>query len=136
MMTMCGPSPQDVTCGKLFSRYLSLRQVCDSLQISKVEHAAIVEGLRDPPLREISIGGRKYRCTMSTLDMILGTARSVASDAPKGSGSGGGSGGAGCIIRTTNMAVIVAEHGPARSGHDEVLRGVDEFAGYLIRMGY
>lgn len=70
---------------------------------------------------------------MSTLDMILGTARSVEPAAPKGTGQGSGGG---CIIRKTNMTVIVAEHGPARSGQDEVLRGVDEFAEYLIRTGY
>lgn len=106
----------------------------DALQISGAEHATIVDGLRDPPLREISIGGRKYRCTMSTLDIILGTSRTM--EPVRGPSGGGGNGRGGCIIRKTNMAVIVAEYGPARSEHAEVLRGVDEFAEYLIQMGY
>ncbi|KAL4076438.1 profilin, partial [Scleroderma citrinum] len=86
--------------------------------ISRAEHAAIVDGLSDPPLREISVGGRKYRCTMSTLDMVLGTCHRR---------------GMYVTIRKMNMAVIVAEY---ESDEEKVLRGVDDLAEYLIRMGY
>ncbi|KAG6330186.1 hypothetical protein ID866_8903 [Astraeus odoratus] len=94
--------------------------------VSHEEQSAIIKGLKDPPLREISIGDRKYRCTMSTLDMIWGTARCEE-------GKGGGRGG--CLIKKTNKAVIVAEY-PPRSTHGDVMAGVEELGEYLIKKGY
>ncbi|KAI6146230.1 profilin [Pisolithus tinctorius] len=100
--------------------------------ISEDEQRAIVDGLNDPPLREIRVGGRKYRCTMSSLDVILSKSALVVESDDR-SRSGGGVGG--CIIKKTNQAVIVAEY-PPKSSEMDVLAGVEQLGNYLIRNNY
>ncbi|KAI6042736.1 profilin [Pisolithus marmoratus] len=91
--------------------------------ISEDEQRAIVDGLNDPPLREIRVGARRYRCTMSSLDMIL--SKSAEADKTRG----------GCIIKKTHQAVIVAEY-PPKSSEMDVLAGVDQLGNHLVRNGY
>ncbi|KAI6097497.1 profilin [Pisolithus sp. B1] len=97
--------------------------------ISEDEQRAIVDGLNDPPLREIRVGGRKYRCTMSSLDVIL--SKLSIPEPSDGRMRGGG----GCIIKKTNQAVIVAEY-PSKSSEIDVLAGVEQLGNYFITQGY
>ncbi|KAI6124210.1 profilin, partial [Pisolithus croceorrhizus] len=97
--------------------------------ISEDEQRAIVDGLNDPPLREIRVGGRKYRCTMSSLDVIL--SKLSIPEPSDGRTRGGG----GCIIKKTNQAVIVAEY-PSKSSEIDVLAGVEQLGNYFITQGY
>ncbi|KAI5993459.1 profilin [Pisolithus albus] len=106
--------------------------------ISKDEQRAIVDGLNDPPLREIRVGGRQYRCTMSSLDLILSSklsdAEGLESMVPSSSSSRGLIPG-GCIIKKTNQAVIVAEYS-SESSEMDVLAGVEQLGNYFVMKGY
>ncbi|KAI6101670.1 profilin [Pisolithus croceorrhizus] len=85
--------------------------------ISEDEQRAIVDGLNDPPLREIRVGGRNKLTTSEPSD---GRVRG---------------GGGGCIIKKTNQAVIVAEY-PSKSSEMDVLAGVEQLGNYFITQGY
>ncbi|KAI6016919.1 profilin [Pisolithus microcarpus] len=97
--------------------------------ISEDEQRAIVDGLNDPPLREIRVGGRQYRCTMSSLDLILSSKLSTAETESLTRGVSG------CIIKKTNQAVIVAEY-PSKSSEMDVLAGVEQLGNYFVTKGY
>ncbi|KAI6032221.1 profilin [Pisolithus microcarpus] len=97
--------------------------------ISEDEQRAIVDGLNDPPLREIRVGDRQYGCTMSSLDLILSSKLSDAEPESMTRGVGG------CIIKKTNRAVIVAEY-PPKSSEMDVLAGVEQLGNYFVTKGY
>ncbi|KAI5993448.1 profilin [Pisolithus albus] len=101
--------------------------------ISEDEQRAIVDGLNDPPLREIRVGGRQYRCAMSSLDLILGSKLTSAAEGRESTTRGVIPGG--CIIKKTNRAVIAAEY-PSKSSEMDVLTGVEQLGNYFVMKGY
>lgn len=90
-------------------------------QITDAERSAIIRGLEERTMVEISVGGRKYKCTMTTLDMLTG-------EATRDDGRWG------CIVARTNTAVVVVEY-PPHSRFWEVHEGVRIMADHLVANG-